>query len=117
MIAIDIETATNIELDAVCIQADGQMNGATYDPDLAAMNARFAVVKIGGKTRVVELEDNPACPGSKMPVFSTIADFCSFQAKRRKNVGTDDNPDRVYWNTSHGQFYSDGGLGGTGTFR
>jgi hypothetical protein len=33
------------------------------------------------------------------------------------SVGTDDSADRVYWNTSHGPFYSDGGAGGVGTFR
>jgi hypothetical protein len=33
------------------------------------------------------------------------------------SVGSDDNPDRVYWNTSHGPFYTDGGAGGVGTFR
>ena len=33
------------------------------------------------------------------------------------SVGSDDNPNNVYWNTSYGPFYSDGGLGGTGTFR
>jgi hypothetical protein len=32
-------------------------------------------------------------------------------------VGTDDNPNNVYWNTSFGPFYTDGGLGGVGTFR
>ena len=32
-------------------------------------------------------------------------------------VGTDDNADNVFWNTSFAGFYSDGGAGGTGTFR
>src|SRR5262249_21221653 len=39
-------------------QADQQ------DSDLASMNSRYAVVRIGGKTRVVTLEDTPTYPGS-----------------------------------------------------
>ncbi|HUP31490.1 MAG TPA: hypothetical protein VM184_00540 [Gaiellaceae bacterium] len=33
------------------------------------------------------------------------------------SVGTDDSSDNVFWNTSHGPFYTDGGLSGVGTFR
>jgi len=33
------------------------------------------------------------------------------------SVGTDTNPDEVFWNTSYGPFYSDGGAGGVGTLR
>lgn len=33
------------------------------------------------------------------------------------SVGIDVVPDEVFWNTSHGPFYTDGGAGGTGTFR
>ena len=32
-------------------------------------------------------------------------------------VGTDKDTDAVFWNTSHAPNYTDGGLGGTGTFR
>lgn len=32
-------------------------------------------------------------------------------------VGTDVDPDKVYWNTSYAGFYSDGGAGGVNTFR
>jgi hypothetical protein len=32
-------------------------------------------------------------------------------------VGSDDDTDAVFWNTSHAPFYSDGGAGGVGTFR
>ena len=56
------------------------------DPDLIAMNDRYAVVRIGGKTRVVWFEKSPAYPGCKVPVFSTIHDFCAFHAKRKKVV-------------------------------
>lgn len=33
------------------------------------------------------------------------------------SVGTDVNPDAVFWNTSFAGFYTDGGAGGVGTFR
>lgn len=32
-------------------------------------------------------------------------------------VGTDDDTDAVFWSTSHGPFYADGGASGVGTFR
>ncbi len=32
-------------------------------------------------------------------------------------VGTDDNPDNVFWNTSYAGFYTDGGAAGVGIFR
>lgn len=36
-----------------------ELNGAAHeDADLAAMNAEFAVVKIGGKTRVVSMAES-----------------------------------------------------------
>src|SRR5262249_1352025 len=51
---------TNYELDAIAASLD--VNGAcrTSDADLHEMNAQYAVVKIGGKTRVVSLEESPA---------------------------------------------------------
>jgi len=56
---------------------------AKADPQLAAMNEKFAVVQIGGKTRVVSWEDNPLVPGSRLPVYQTLEDFQSFQRKWR----------------------------------
>jgi Mesyanzhinovviridae DNA primase len=64
------------------------------DDPLLEFNARFAVVKIGGKTRVVWFEDSPAYPGAKIPVFSTIPDFCSFHAKRRIAVPQADGTEK-----------------------
>ena len=52
-------------------------------PDLLEMNSRFAVVRVGGKTRVVSLEDSVTYPGCKVPVFSTIQDFVAFHARRK----------------------------------
>jgi len=61
-------------------------NEDSDEKDLTEMNTTFAVVKVAGKTRVVELEDSITYPGCRVPVFSTIADFCAFHAKRKKLV-------------------------------
>jgi hypothetical protein len=64
------------------------------DPDLIQMNKKYAVVRIGGKTRVVWFEEAAAYPGCKVPVFSTISDFCAFHAKRKKFVIGKDGRER-----------------------
>jgi hypothetical protein len=64
------------------------------DPDLIEMNQKYAVVRIGGKTRVVWFEESAAYPGCRVPVFSTISDFCAFHAKRRKVVIGKDGKER-----------------------
>ena len=56
--------------------------------DLTEMNTVFAVVKVAGKTRVAELEESVIYPGCRVPLFSTIADFCAFHAKKKKLVPT-----------------------------
>jgi hypothetical protein len=56
------------------------------DADLAKMNAKYAIVKLGGKTRVVEFEESPIYPSCRVPVYSTIPDFCAFHAKHKKIV-------------------------------
>ena len=58
-------------------------NGEANDATLAAMNAKYAVVKVGGKTRVVSMEENLTYPGWKVPVYSSITDFCAFHAHPR----------------------------------
>ncbi|HMF15521.1 MAG TPA: hypothetical protein VKE94_24580 [Gemmataceae bacterium] len=50
---MDVNGASHQELDARAALDECE------DRDLAEMNVRYAVVKIGGKTRVVSLEDNP----------------------------------------------------------
>jgi hypothetical protein len=86
---------SNDELDKITLAHDA--NGGIYnDPDLAAMNSKYAVVKVGGKTRVVSLEDSASYPGSKVPVFSTIQDFCAFHANKKKGVtGADGSVKRI----------------------
>ena len=56
------------------------------DPDLARVNSRYAVVRVGGKTRVMSFEESPAHRGAMVPVYSTLADFKAFHNKHRKIV-------------------------------
>ena len=49
---IDVNGASHAQLDARAEQDECQ------DRDLTEMNAKYAVVKVGGKTRVMSLEDN-----------------------------------------------------------
>jgi hypothetical protein len=58
----------------------------TTDGLLAEMNTDYAVVKVGGKTRVMSLEESPMFGGCKVPVFSTIQDFCAFNLKKKVSV-------------------------------
>jgi Family of unknown function (DUF5906)/RepB DNA-primase from phage plasmid len=53
------------------------------DPDLAAMNEKYAVVMIGGKARIAWLEHDP----SLQPVFATFEDFTKFHAMPEKRIG------------------------------
>ena len=75
---------TAIEADALTIAVE---NAPTRpDADLVAMNAKFAIVKVGGKTRVLWLEDSQFYHGCKVPVFSTISDFRAFHNKQKKVI-------------------------------
>ena len=47
------------------------------------MNEKFAVVQVGGKTRVLSWEDSAMAPGCRVPVYQTPADFEAFQRKWR----------------------------------
>jgi Family of unknown function (DUF5906) len=67
-------------------QSETASNDEEIDSDLAGMNKKYAVVKIGGKTRVVSFEEDATYPGCTVPVYSTIPDFCAFHAKRKKIV-------------------------------
>src|SRR5262249_29391895 len=85
MTVLDIARLNHRQLDQLAEKQD-----RVPDADLLEMNKQFAVVKVGGKTRVVSIEDDPTYPGSKLPVFSTLNDFRQFHDKRRKVVTTDD---------------------------
>jgi hypothetical protein len=95
-------TADHADLDAY----------ADMDPDLARMNAEYAVVRIGGKTRVVAMEESPTYPGSAIPVFSTIPDFIAFHAKHKKEVEIDGKTKRIgigkWWIEHEGRRQYDG---------
>jgi hypothetical protein len=54
--------------------------------DLTEMNTNYAVVKVGGKTRVMCFEDSPVHAGCTVQVFSSVQDFCSFHLKRKKTI-------------------------------
>jgi hypothetical protein len=56
------------------------------DDPLELMNARFAVVNVGGKTRVVQLVESDIYPGCRVPVFSTFNDFRAFHSNRKHVV-------------------------------
>jgi hypothetical protein len=58
--------------------------------DLDRMNERFAVVRVGGKTRVMEFQESPARRGALVPVYSTLRDFRDFQDKYRVKVENND---------------------------
>jgi hypothetical protein len=93
--------------------------GGTVDDLLADMNANYAVVRISGKTRVMSLESNAAFPGCKIPVFSTIPDFCAFHLKRKREVNGKKIGIGRWWIESadrrqyDGVVYDPGGTGGT----
>src|SRR5262249_24058914 len=56
---------------------DGQAAEKRED-HLVVMNDRFAVVKVGGKTRVLSLERSPIHRGWLVPTYSTFTDFRNF---------------------------------------
>jgi hypothetical protein len=89
MTVLDITRLNNLQLDQIAEKQD-----RAVDADLIEMNKHFAVVKVGGKTRVVSIEEDPTYPGCKVPVFSTINDFRQFHDRRRKIVTGDDGTSR-----------------------
>src|SRR5262245_48513552 len=89
MNVIDIARLSNGQLDQIAERQE-----RVIDADLMEMNKQFAVVKVGGKTRVVSIEDDPTYPSCKVPVFSTINDFCQFHDRRKKIVSNEDGTTR-----------------------
>jgi Mesyanzhinovviridae DNA primase len=94
------QAARDYHRDRLSVSANGTKppwnDPVAVDSDLISMNEKYAVVRIGGKTRVVTMEDSPAYPGSKVPVFSTIPDFNAFHAKQKKEIiGPDGNKKRI----------------------
>ena len=86
MNTFDLITASEAELDVKAEEIDRRNGGNVEDADLVRMNQQYAVVKVGGKTRVASLEESDAYPGSLMTVYSTIGDFKAFHANKRKEI-------------------------------
>jgi hypothetical protein len=59
---------------------------ADAHPALIEMNENFAVVQIGGKTRVLSFSDSPVGTRGRVPVYQTLADFREFQNKYRVEI-------------------------------
>jgi Family of unknown function (DUF5906) len=76
---------------------------ADIDLVLAEMNAKYAVVQIGGKTRVMGFEDDPTYHGCKVPVFQTIADFKAFHDKHKIKTGKKKLVGRGNWWIAHSE--------------
>jgi Family of unknown function (DUF5906) len=89
------------------IEADSGVRNGNYRPssdlnaELAEMNEHYAVVQIGGKTRVMSFERDPAYPGCKVPVFQSIPDFKAFHLKHKIQVGKKKWVGRGQWWIEH----------------
>jgi Family of unknown function (DUF5906) len=72
-------------LNKVC---NGHQGGDDPEQVLDDMNAKYAVVQTGGKTRVMGFEADPSYPGCQVPVYQTLADFRAFHHNHK--VETED---------------------------
>jgi hypothetical protein len=68
----DERSMTDAELNELIDFTLGRRDGSD-DAVLAEMNEKYAVVQIGGKTRVMGFEADPAYPGCKVPVFKGVS--------------------------------------------
>jgi hypothetical protein len=66
--------------------ASGKGRRKATNADLDELNKEFAVVRVGGKTRVMEFEESPARRGVQIPVYASFEDFKKFQDKYRVTV-------------------------------
>jgi hypothetical protein len=85
MIAMDKELPPQVEA------AINKVRRNEIDETLRLMNEDFAVVRIGGKTRVMALEGDPARRGALIPTYSTFADFKAFHDKYRVEIEVEDD--------------------------
>src|SRR5262249_26263292 len=63
--------------------------------DLKRMNDQYAVVRIGGKVRIVSLEASDLHPGGRVPVYWMLQDFCAFHLREKKPVQTGRGTTRI----------------------
>jgi hypothetical protein len=61
------------------------------DPDLARMNETYAVVRIGGRSRVMYMETDPVSQ-CQIPAYQTIPDFIAFHHNKKRDIGTPERP-------------------------
>jgi hypothetical protein len=66
--------------------ADLYRDAPQGDDDLAEMNEKYAVVKVGGATKVMSLQNSSLFAGCMTPEFSSVRDFCLFHLKRKKVI-------------------------------
>jgi hypothetical protein len=90
--ADDLKTGTNVvplidrALDAEMHRDEPQQPRTDGgDHDLDDMNDEYAVVQIGGRTRVFFFEESSVHAGCKDPVFQRKDDFVSFHLKHKKS--------------------------------
>jgi hypothetical protein len=97
---------------------DAEASGPNADPDfdLKAMNAKHAVLPIGGKTRVVKFGELEEFPGRETIIMTqTLGDFAALNNKYRhffvnKKGETDWLPMGTYWINHHNRRQYDGGM-------
>lgn len=56
------------------------------DHDIAAMNAEFCVMDVGGKIRIVTFRESIMYPGQVDPIYSTVDDFRMKHRNRKKRM-------------------------------
>jgi hypothetical protein len=77
------------------LEAERAKAAEGLDDLLEELNAEYAVVQIGGKTRVMGFEEDPVCRGCKVPMFQTHADFKAFHHKHKVRVVEQGRPKLV----------------------
>jgi hypothetical protein len=86
------------------LEAERAKTADSLDKLLEEMNAKYAVVKVGGKTRVMEFEPDPIYPRCKVPVFQTLPDFRAFHHKNKIMVVDEKGKPKLI---GHGQWWLD----------
>jgi Family of unknown function (DUF5906) len=70
---------------------------ALAEAHMAEMNDKYAVVQIGGRTRVMHFEDDATYPGCRVPVFQSITDFKAFHHKHKIQTDKGSVVGRGHW--------------------
>jgi hypothetical protein len=70
-------------------QSSDDKNSVAHD--LARMNERYAVVRIGGHSRVMYMETD-SVSHCQIPAYQTIHDFITFHHNEKRDIGTPEKP-------------------------